>query len=40
MMMLGYDLSVICANKAFHNTFEYSKEELSQLNFIESKKIM
>lgn len=35
MMMLGYDLNIICGNKAFYDTFEYSKEELSQLNFID-----
>ncbi len=35
MMMLGYDLSIVSANKAFHNTFGYSEEELAQLNFID-----
>ncbi len=33
MMILGYDLSVIAANKKFYSSFEYSKEELSPLNF-------
>lgn len=32
MMVLGYDLSIICANKAFYNSFKYSKEEISPLN--------
>ena len=33
MMILGHDLNIICANKAFSDAFGYSKEELSKLNF-------
>ena len=33
MMILEYNLNIVCANKSFYNTFGYSKEELSKLNF-------